>query len=45
MPKLRNTNTGVVVETSEKVAARLGSEWEPVDVKPEKAKQKPSKKS
>lgn len=45
MPKLRNTNTGVAVETSEKVAARLGSEWEPVEAKAEKPKQKPSKKS
>lgn len=27
MPKLRNSLTGVVVETSESIAEALGSEW------------------
>ena len=44
MPKLRNTNTGVIVETSEGTASRLGSEWEQADAKPETVKRKPSKK-
>lgn len=29
MPKLRNSLTGVVVETSESIAETLGSEWHP----------------
>lgn len=44
MPKLRNTKTGVTVEASEATAARLGSEWEQADAKPETVKRKPSKK-
>lgn len=43
MPKLRNTNTGVIVEASEETASRLGPEWESVDAKPETVKRKPSK--
>ena len=32
--KLRNINTGAVVSCSEETAARLGSEWQPIE--PEK---------
>ncbi len=31
MPRLRNTQSGVVVNVSDDTAARLGSEWEPAD--------------
>lgn len=37
MPRLRNTQSGAVVSCSEETAARLGSEWAPVD-KPAPAK-------
>lgn len=36
MPSLRNAKTGVVVSCSEETAARLGSDWEPVDLEPKK---------
>lgn len=31
MPRLRNAQSGVVVEVSDETATRLGSEWEPAD--------------
>lgn len=34
MPRLRNASTGAVVSCSDETAARLGSEWRPVEVKP-----------
>lgn len=40
MPKLRNVATGVVVETSDATAARLGGDWVAVEAEP---KRKPKK--
>lgn len=31
MPELRNTKTGAVVSCSEETAARLGTDWQPVE--------------
>ena len=43
MPRLRNSQTGAVVSVSDETAARLGSEWEPVEKKA--APKSPAKKS
>ena len=43
MPRLQNIHSGGVVSCSDETAARLGSEWEPVD-KPA-AKKVPAKKA
>lgn len=43
MPKLRNVNTGVIVETSGATAASLGAEWVSADAKPETVKRKPGR--
>ena len=44
MPRLRNVNTGAVVSCSEETAARLGSEWEPVEEKKADAPRRSTKK-
>lgn len=36
MAHLRNTRTGAVVSVADEKAARLGSEWVPVDPEPDK---------
>lgn len=42
MPRLRNAQSGAVVSCSQETAARLGSEWHPVEVAEKKA---PAKKA
>lgn len=44
MPRLRNSQTGAVVSCSDETAARLGSEWSPVDNAPAKSAPKPRRK-
>lgn len=45
MPRLRNGQTGAVVSCSDETAARLGSEWSPVDSAPAKPKPRRKRKS
>ena len=42
MPRLRNVQTGAVVSCSDETAARLGSEWAPVE---QEAKATPRKRA
>lgn len=47
MPRLRNIQTGAVVSCSDETAARLGTEWQPIDVKapePKASRKKPASK-
>lgn len=45
MARLRNVQTGAVVSCSEGTAARLGSEWQPVDEAKAEPKPAPKRKS
>lgn len=44
MPRLRNTHSGAVVSVSDEKAARMGGEWEPVEVPKSSAKRSTSSK-
>lgn len=43
MPRLRNSQTGVVVSCSDETAARLGKEWQPADEAPKRARRSTAK--
>lgn len=47
MPRLRNTRTGSVVSVDDATAARLGPDYQPIEVKaeaaPKRSRRKPAK--
>ena len=45
MPKLRNANSGAIVEVADEKVERMGAEWEPADDKKTPAKKAAAKSS